>query len=225
LAPQEGTTASWLGSSLQPTGKEMVEIPAVAASGNQPAVAAYFLDRTEVTVAAYAACVNAGKCTAPPTLKEGDRFQVCNWGEANRKDNPINCVTWPQADAYCRWNGKRLPTREEWLAAARARDGRKYAWGDQSLSDTFPTCWARDDKREGTCPVGAFPGTDTAEGVKDLFGNVAEWTSNCANDYCDKRLLHGISWYSSAGQSLDVTKDADFVEEFGGNGIRCARDK
>jgi formylglycine-generating enzyme required for sulfatase activity len=85
---------------------------------------AFHIDKAEVTVKAYRACVSAGACT-PPTSRAR-----CNWDQPSRRDHPINCVTWHQADAYCQWASKRLPTEAQWEKAARGTDGRIYPWGD-----------------------------------------------------------------------------------------------
>ena len=101
---------------------------------------AFSLDRTEVTVEAFAACVKAGRCSAPePTVnwerigpRERDFFsRNCNWGQPGRAQHPMNCITLRQAAAYCAFAGKRLPTEEEWeRAAAGAKPGgRRYPWG------------------------------------------------------------------------------------------------
>ncbi len=98
---------------------------------------AFAIDRTEVTVAAYAKCVEHGACeTIGLQLPYyGDREQLqdawsCNWGRTDRSAHPINCLDWEQARAYCTWVGKRLPTEAEWEKAARGTDGRSYPWGN-----------------------------------------------------------------------------------------------
>ena len=82
------------------------------------------MDRTEVTAAAYAECVQAGGCDRPGPYGSdlGDIFD-CNYGKSLRKNHPMNCVV-ARAAAYCTWVGKRLPSSEEWEYAARQRRAR-----------------------------------------------------------------------------------------------------
>ena len=71
-------------------------------------VASFELDRTEVTVAAYRACVAVGRC---PELATG---AGCNLTLPDREEHPANCVSGVEAEAYCSFMGKRLPTAAEW---------------------------------------------------------------------------------------------------------------
>ena len=91
-------------------------------------LAAYELDVTETTVAQYRACVDAHGCDA----EKLNAHDTCNWGKTGKDDHPVNCVDWNQAEAFCKWAGKRLPTAEEWEAAAHGSTGYRYPWGNDA---------------------------------------------------------------------------------------------
>ena len=90
-------------------------------------------------------------------------------------DHPAAEVTWRGARDYCLWRGARLPTEAEWEAAARGLDGRLYPWGDRAPSDDL--VYAGFDSGV-TAAVGSRPAGATPDGVLDLSGSLAEWTSS-----------------------------------------------
>jgi len=149
----------------------------------------FCIDRTEVTVAAYAVCLEQGGPCAVPF----DRHPNCNWKggvpRAGRENHPVNCVSWVDADVYCRWRtgctgrGCGLPSEAQWEFAARGpgRSPRKYPWGAASPDCTYAN-WGEYAEVEGdgqcvgetvpvcSTPAGNTPGADLC----DLSGNVWE---------------------------------------------------
>lgn len=104
--------------------------------GRTMTLPAFRIDRTEVAVERYAACVEAGACRDDSVGTRGFAGRIdddpdgrCNWGRPDRGDHPMNCIDWSDAAAYCAWAGGRLPTEVEWEKAARGTDGRRYPWG------------------------------------------------------------------------------------------------
>jgi formylglycine-generating enzyme required for sulfatase activity len=234
-----GNAAAASGSG-RPGSGEMVRIPAGSfmmgsndgtAAEKPPhrvSVSTFEMERTEVTVAAYQACVDAKKagrmdgCDPP---RSGD---ACN--AADKANHPINCVSWDQAKAYCSWAGKRLPTEEEWEYAARGTEGRKYPWGS-SPEPSNQLCW-NGSLRQGTCPVGSFPSGATPLGVQDMAGNVSEWTSSgYSPNYQSERetegrmVKRGGSWYAGNASWVRATNRDFTLSLFALDtiGFRCVR--
>lgn len=139
----------------------------------------FYIDKFEVTCADYEKCLTEKRCTTPG----GWREKVC----LTEQDNfPVTNVTWAQAAAYARWNGKRLPTEEEWEYSARYPDGRIFPWGN-SWSEGIEYL---NNKALG--PVGSYPQSDSSLGISDLIGNACEWTNADLTAYPGKTLPSNI---------------------------------
>lgn len=133
-------------------------------------VPSFWIDRAEVTNAQYQLCVASGQCTLPSGFDSPTRINYYN--DPQYADYPVLWVNWAQANAYCAWAGRRLPTEAEWEKAARGGDGRLYPWGDQPPDNTLLNfnLAAQDTTRVGSFPNGASP-----YGALDMAGNVVEW--------------------------------------------------
>jgi len=168
----------------------------------------YYMDKTEVTVDQYEGCMTAGSCTAP--LTDGD---YCNWGASGRGSHPVNCVTWAQADEYCAWAGKRLPTEAEWEKAARGTDGRMYPWGNEDATCEYAVTDDLDGYGCGTDSTwdvcSKSPAGDSPYGLCDMAGNVREWVS----DWYDE------DYYSSSPSSNPTGPDGGTDRVIRGGGF------
>lgn len=222
---------------------EMVHLPAakvsLGADDGEPderpvhevTVESFDIDRTEVTVADYRGCMGAGACAPPDAFHERCNTHAVAPAApgANKEDDPVNCVTWAMATAYCAWAGKRLPTEPEWEYAARGAHGGKYPWGNDAVGTR--TCWNKPVSSDGTCAAGSHAGDSSASGVMDMAGNLSEWTSTpyCAygGGHCEAqaRVTRGGSWEMSDPADLRSTyRDWVHERDRGYNlGFRCAR--
>ncbi len=137
-------------------------------------VDAFYMDQYEVTVSRYAKFLKAtGNVGAP---EEWETVDLQNGAEL-----PVVGVDWHDADSYCRWAGKRLPTESEWEKAARGSDERKYPWGNDVPTPEhaiFGKPYKNPVYKDGVAAVGRHPKGTSPFGIHDLSGNVSEWVAD-----------------------------------------------
>lgn len=216
--------------------------------GHKVFVDAYDIDKTEVTVARYRACVDAGACTHHWDDGRCYVFEGSGpWRKGRLPDSfrgpeqPAVCVDWDEADRYCRWAGKRLPTEAEWEKAARGTDGRPYPWGDQAADCQRAVIHENGNGcgRNATWPVCSRPRGNSPYGLCDAAGNAWEWVADWYRpgqyaegervnpegpDSGKYKVLRGGSWHFNARSHRAATRTWNHPHARGcNNGFRCAR--
>ncbi|MCP4543349.1 MAG: formylglycine-generating enzyme family protein [Chloroflexi bacterium] len=201
----------------------------------------FWMDRTEVSNAQYARCVDARVCQAPTMCYEGEP----TYEDASKADHPVICVDWRGAQAYCEWAGGQLPTEAQWEYAARGPDGKTYPWGYTFDGTRLNFCDANcpyghknteyDDGYERTSPVDDFESGASWYGALNMAGNVWEWTSSLYQDYpyqasdgrkdptlSDPRVLRGASWYNLSSDTYSAYRSGQVPDDRHDDvGFRC----
>lgn len=141
----------------------------------------FALDRREVTQREYKTFVDS----QPQSERNGllpRSWKIDGLGLAvhpeDRANHPVVFVSWSQAASYAAWVGKRLPTENEWEAAAAGTGGQSYPWGDAWRDEQCNGAGAADD----TLPVESFPHSPSSAGCFDMAGNVWEWTATLEDE-------------------------------------------
>jgi formylglycine-generating enzyme required for sulfatase activity len=144
-------------------------------------LAAFWLDKTEVTNEAYERCVAAKVCR--PHDPKSSQLNKFGGDEAFRSPRqPISSISWEEARTYCQWLGKRLPREAEWEKAARSTDARRYPWGNDPPDATRAVYAGSRTAEVGSRPAGAGP-----YGHLDMAGNVWEWLEDTYDPYAYRR--------------------------------------
>ena len=138
---------------------------------------AFWIDQTEVTNSMYARCVRDGKCDLPGFSGFQDYY-----GNPEFDNYPVTAVSWEEANNYCTWTHRRLPTEAEWEKAARGTAQRTYPWGE-TINCSFANYfngqqYCFDPKKGGPSPVGNYPKGASPYRVLDMAGNVWEWVAD-----------------------------------------------
>ena len=180
-------------------------------------LAAFWIDSTEVTDAQYAAYLGATGSAPPATWVAG---QI----PAGQEQHPVRGLTWNDADAYCHWVGKRLPTEAEWEAAARGQTDTAvaYPWGDDPAADgqtgQLPLVT--------TYPVGTLAFNRSPAGAYDMIGNVWEWVGEPYAMVAENlHILHGGRFGLLRDIAYRQVSEADNKRFVDYAGVRCAADQ
>lgn len=193
----------------------------------------FWLDKTEVTVAAYRACVDKGACPKPSHLSTS-----CTW-EQGEPQLPISCVPWTSAQSFCSSVGKRLPREVEWEMAARGTSPIRYPWGGQKADGCGAAVTLASDATQRSCSgkrpmkVGSHLMGASPFGIYDMSGNVEEWVADwyaeTASDLSPRagasHVLRGGGWLSAPSAAKTTSRNWGSAREMGPNvGFRCAKD-
>jgi len=211
---------------------------------------AYYIDKYEVTNAQYYQfwLADGGEKSKHAPASYGNAYSIGDWPEvAKTKPNyPVVGVSWFDAQAYCEWAKKRLPTEAEWEKAARGADSRTWPWGNdfnENINDKnkHSNRWDGDDGYDNTiAPVGSYPTGVSTYGVYDMAGNVWEWVADWYDkDYYshsaknnpkgpDKgklRIVRGGSWRNREYTQKCANRYYCYPDIWGNTlGFRCVKD-
>jgi len=206
---------------------------------HQVALKEFCIDKYEVTQADYDKCIRAQVCR-PNNSPNGTFLQ----------NSPVFLVTWHDAEAYCKWAGRRLPTEAEWEKAARGTDGAVYPWGNDFDGSKTNFCDYKcvlknrtKDSNDGygfSAPIGSYPAGASPYSAMDMSGNVSEWVADWyGEDYYKnspasdpsgpdsgtEKVIKGGSWKDSPDLLRAFCREHLEPDSGSANiGFRCARD-
>lgn len=231
-----------------PAGSFPMGVPAGARDGGRDEyprhdvfVDTFAIDKFEVTNGRYLEFVKAIGHRVPqnprnPTrnLWQGDSITDV------LTDRPVINVDWFDAEAYCRWAGKRLPTEAEWEKAAKGTSDRRFPWGNVEPTPKHLNYNQRWIGEKTLMPVGSYEAGKSPYGLYDMAGNVWEWV----NDWYDaqyyerspkknpkgpdtgtKKVIRGAGWQNETPTVRIFTRvESDPMVRNESTGFRCASD-
>ena len=215
-----------------PAGSFAMGVSGDATSGpsHKVTVSAFWINRTQVTNAMYALCVQAGVCQ-PPIRKAINP----HYYDPKYADHPAVYIAWSLAEAYCEWTGGKLPTEAQWERAA-TNDGRRdFAWGNSLPRPDLSTV---NNFFHTTTKVGSHPKGASPFGVLDMGSDVREWVWDWYDPYYynhspsvnptgpahgKEKALRGASWEDDLSDAHATRRYGHDPDSAGDNrGFRCA---
>jgi formylglycine-generating enzyme required for sulfatase activity len=164
-------------------------------------ISSYYLDKYEVSNAKYTEFIIATDHPAPA---------YWDHRKLNQPNQPVTGVNWFDANTYCHWANKRLPSEAEWEKAARGPAGSIYPWGNKLEYSKANFAKGKSGQKYITDSVDAHDDGVSYYGVYNMAGNVFEWVQD---------------WYSSNYYSTDETRNPIGPKSHGGNNIEIINAK
>lgn len=181
----------------------------------------FYIDCYEVTNEKYNQFLAVTKYKRQPQYKDDPKL--------NAPLQPIVGIGWADAEAYCKWGGKQLPTEEQWEKAARGTDGRIWPWGGYTTDKTIDKELfngkfnGKTQKNFAPVAVGTFKDGTSPYGVADMAGNFWEMTSSSWDKTDKSKVMRGGSFLNSLGMVRVTVRWTAEDEKDGADwlGFRC----
>lgn len=230
---RDGGIAVWIPSGPFLMGSEDEEAWSSEKPVHQVELDGFYLDLYPITNAQYARFVEQTGHSPPKGSSPWNKWKK-GQPPVGYENHPVVLVSWFDAQVYCEWSGKRLPTEAEWEKAARGGvQGKKYPWGDR----IDPDLANYGDAVGKTTPVGSYP--PNGYGLYDMAGNVWEWCADWFDETYytysptrnpsgpesgSERVLRGGCWHREA-TSLRCSNHYHNLPKHRVNsvGFRCAQ--